>query len=139
MIKAPYRSYPGPNGTTLLYPLIRIRLGRKHGPITRDFEAMVDSGAADCLFPESIALALGIKMESGTKEMRRGIGGNQDVWIHPVVLYVGPNALNISAAFCKMLPVAGLLGRKGFFEHFRITFDPSSEPPGLEIERVNKA
>jgi hypothetical protein len=75
---------------------------------------MVDSGASDCLFPESIALALGIKMESGAKELRRGIGGNQDVWIHPVVLYIGSHALNINAAFCKTLPVAGLLGRKVF-------------------------
>jgi hypothetical protein len=31
-----------------------------------------------------------------------------------------------------------LLGRIGFFEHFKITFDPSSDPPGLEIELIHK-
>jgi hypothetical protein len=64
---------------------------------------------------------------------------NQDVWVHPVVLHVGEHALDIKAAFTKNLPVSGLLGRRGFFEHFKITFDPSSDPPGMELERVLKA
>jgi hypothetical protein len=31
------------------------------------------------------------------------------------------------------------LGRVGFFEHFKITFDPSSNPPGFDLERIYKA
>ena len=120
-------------------PFIRVRLGRKRTPlITRVFEAIVDSGASDCIFPEAVAIALGIKVESGKKEQRNGIGGSQDVWIHPVQLYVGAEVVEINAAFAKSLPVAGILGRIGFFEHFRITFDPSTEPPGLELERIYK-
>jgi hypothetical protein len=99
---------------------------------------MVDSGAADCMFPESIASAIGINIESGKKDSRNGIGGMQDVWIHPIILYVGEHALHINAAFAKTLPIAGLLGRVGFFEHFKTTFDPTSDPPGLELERVHK-
>jgi len=90
------------------------------------------------MFPEAIAAAVGIKLESGKRERRNGIGGSQDVWIHPVQLYVGADIIDIHAAFAKTLPVAGLLGRFGFFEHFKITFDPSSDPPGLELERVYK-
>lgn len=47
--------------------------------------------------------------------------------------------LHINAAFAKTLPVAGLLGRIRFFDHFKITFDPTSDPPGLELERVHQA
>jgi hypothetical protein len=32
-----------------------------------------------------------------------------------------------------------LLGREGFFDHFRVTFNPETTPPGLELERVRKA
>lgn len=67
-----------------------------------------------------------------------GIGGSQDVWFHRVVLYVGDDALHIKAAFAPNLPVAGLLGRAGFFEYFKITFDPTSDPPGLELDRTHK-
>ncbi|MBZ5706693.1 MAG: retroviral-like aspartic protease family protein [Acidobacteriia bacterium] len=101
---------------------------------------MVDSGAADCMFPATIAEAIGIHdITTGRKDERLGIGGPEDVWLHPIVLYVGEHVLNIEAAFSRTLPVAGLLGRRGFFEHFKITFDPTSDPPGLEIERAYKA
>jgi hypothetical protein len=91
------------------------------------------------MFPEDVARAIGINdIKTGARDSRQGIGGDQDVWIHPVVLYVGEHALNIEAAFAHTLPVAGLLGRQGFFEHFKITFDPTSTPPGLELERVHK-
>jgi hypothetical protein len=137
---APYRAYPDPQtGIVHLYPLIRVRIGKKHAQASRHFEAMVDSGSSDCIFQESIASAIGIKIESGKKEVRNGIGGPQDVWIHPIQLYVGmTDIIEINAAFAKTLPMAGLLGRIGFFEHFKITFDPSSDPPGLEIERIHK-
>ena len=137
-MRVAYRTFPGPNGSILYYPFIRVRVGKKRGQTTRFFEALVDSGASDCMFPESIASAIGIRIESGRKDARNVIGGQQDVWIHPIVLYVGEHALHINAAFAKTLPVAGLLGRVGFFDHFKITFDPTSDPPGLELERVHK-
>ncbi len=137
-MRTPYRAYPDKNGTVHFYPFIRICIGRKHAQKTRFFEALVDSGASDCMFPEAVAAAIGIKLESGRKERRNGIGGSQDVWIHPVQLYVGGEIIDINAAFARSLPVAGLLGRIGFFEHFKVTFDPSSDPPGLELERVHK-
>jgi hypothetical protein len=139
-MRAPYRTFPGPNNTILFYPLIRVRVGRKHGPTTRFFEAMVDSGATDCMFPADVATAVGITdIRKGKKDERNGIGGTQDVWLHPVILYIGEHALNIEAAFCDTLPVGGLLGRRGFFEYFKITFDPTTDPPGLDLERIHKA
>jgi hypothetical protein len=109
-MRSPYRGYPDSFGKINFYPLIRIRLARRHGPPSRFFEAMVDSGAVDCMFPEAVATAIGIGMESGKREGRNGIGGAQDVWVHAVQLYVGPEIVNIQAAFARTLPIAGLLG-----------------------------
>lgn len=49
------------------------------------------------------------------------------------------NMFKIKAGFVADLPLAGLLGRIGFFEYFKITFDPSTSPPGFELERIYKA
>ncbi len=104
------------------------------------FEALVDSGAADCILPAEVAHAIGIHdITTGRRSAREGIGGIQQVWTHRVVLYVHEHAMQLDAAFIDALPVTGLLGRKGFFENFKITFDPTGDTPGMELERVHKA
>ena len=101
---------------------------------------MVDSGSMDCMFHSSIAQGIGIKIESGRREVRTGISGvTNDVWVHPILLYVGTDMFQIEASFSNNLPIAGLLGRNGFFEYYKITFDPSTNPPELELERLYRA
>jgi len=138
-MRAPYRPSPSKEDKVDFYPTIRVSVGKKHAQRSRPFEALVDSGATICIFHHEIAKAIGLKIENGRKEQMNGIGGPQDVWMHPVQLFVGGELLEIEAGFAKTLPVAGILGRKGFFQFFKITFDPSSEPPGLELERIHKA
>src|SRR5215467_1132737 len=59
------------------------------------------------------------------------------LYLHNISLYIpGGNIIKIRAGFTDELPIAGLLGRKGFFEHFKVTFDPSNNPPGFELERI---
>ena len=113
LVRAPYRAIPDKNGTIQLVPLIRVRVAKKHAQPTRYFEAMVDSGAADCIFHELVAASIGIKLEAGSKEQRMGIGGAQEVWVHPIQLYVGTEIIDINAAFSAGLPIAGLLGLSG--------------------------
>ena len=68
-----------------------------------------------------------------------GVSGRPTIThLHNISLYVGGGIISIEAGFTDELPLAGMLGRKGFFEHFKVTFDPSSEPPGFEIERIYK-
>ena len=138
-MRFPYLTAPGPSGAILYYPFVPIRIGALRGQATRYFEALVDSGAADCMFQASLASAIGLELTAGTPSARTGIGGQSEVWVHPISLFVGEHVLQLNAAFSETLPVAGLLGRSGFFEHFRITFDPAGHPPGLELERIYKA
>ena len=66
-------------------------------------------------------------------------GAATRIYLHNVSLFVLGNMFKIRAGFTDKLPLAGLLGRVGFFEHFKITFDPSSIPPGFDLERVYRA
>jgi hypothetical protein len=40
----------------------------------------------------------------------------------------------VTAGFKENLPIAGVLGMQGFFEFFRITFDPEAKT--CELERT---
>jgi hypothetical protein len=58
------------------------------------------------------------------------------MYLHKVSLYVPGHIIKIRAGFTDELRVAGLPGQMGFFEHFKVTFDPSNNPPGFELERI---
>lgn len=63
-------------------------------------------------------------------------GGIVMTYFHMIRIHIGADALDIEAGFTDQLAVAALLGRQGFFDHYRITFDPSIDPPTFELERV---
>jgi hypothetical protein len=69
--------------------------------------------------------------------MTQGIGGGVPIYLHEVVLYVPGGPVKIKAGFRDNLPVAGLLGMSGFFEFFKVTFNP--ELKACEIERIHRA
>lgn len=112
----------------------------KHSPPTKRFEALIDSGATYCIFHHDIGKAVGFDIEKGEKEETVGVSGKPSViYLHNISLFVLGGMIRIRGAFSREIPVAGVLGRKGFFEHFKITFDPSTEPPGFELERIYRA
>lgn len=84
---------------------------------------------------------MGINIDKGPKASTSGIakGIHVDAYFHDVTLWVVADMIRIRVGFVRDLPVAGLLGRKGFFENFIVTFDPSSSPPGFELQRVGHA
>ncbi len=67
------------------------------------------------------------------------ISGSKTVLFQRVILQIAGEVLTIRAGFCDGLPVPGLLGRRGFFDQFRLIFDSTSEPAGVEIERIRKS
>lgn len=137
-MRVPYQYIIGREQSRLPVPLVKVSVSSPtfHSAA---FEALVDSGADDCVFPRTSADDLGIDLSSALSEYRRGVGGFAEVWIAPVTLHFGPWLIEIKACFMPGLPVAGLLGRRGFFEHFKITFDPIGPEPGMEFERVYRS
>ncbi len=98
---------------------------------------MVDSGASQCLFHGSLGRAIGLVVEKGEVDQTIGVSGQATtIYLHNISLHVpGGHTLKIKAGFTDDLPLAALLGRRGFFEHFKVSFDPSGIAPGFDIDR----
>ena len=124
-------------------PILSVKIDNPatHSPPTPRFEAIVDSGAPDRFFHGSIGHSIGLKIDKGILGDLSGIvhGAQIKVYYHDIGLYVGADRIRIRAGFSDDVSVAAILGRRGFFENFIITFDPTMTPPGFNIERVGRA
>ena len=131
------------NDNSYWMPVLSVRVSN---PATRGnpsprIEAIIDSGAPECLFHASIGRAIGLQIESGIKYQMGGIvaGAMIEVYYHDVKLWAGSDHVHVRAGFSDQFSVAGILGRRGFFENFIVTFDPSAEPPGFDLQRLGRA
>jgi hypothetical protein len=135
-VKIDYAIQPDKYGSYLYTATLKVNLALPHpnAPRTKRFEAIIDSGASRCMFHADFARHLGLDVTAGSLEKTQGIGGLTDSWVHEVFLYVPGGPVRIHAAFKENLPVAGLLGMNGFFEHFMVTF--LHVALSCEIERI---
>ena len=139
MPRYPFKNYPNQKGESDFAAVLPVQIGNpaRHSPPSKRFEALIDSGATRCIFHASIGEGIGFDVESGEEQQTVGISGNPStIWLHPVSLYLPGNIITIKAGFSYELPLAGLLGRLGFFDNYKITFDCSTDPPGFELERI---
>ena len=145
-MKVPYKLYPvnkdpGYAGAASTWmPILPVSLMIGHTKSPR-LDALVDSGAFTTYFRSDVGRAFGLKVEDGEPGELRGVvdAPPVKVYYHPVKLCIGEHVIPIQAGFYDKLGWAGILGRHGFFEHFMVSFDPSSNPPGLEITRIRRA
>ena len=111
---------------SVLRPIIPILV--QHGSSEIGYEVLVDSGADVCLFSSGIGEALGIEVKKGRPCEILGVGGKYSVaYFRMVTIVVGESTFCIEAGF--MPDIAGhvmsygLVGQKGFFDHFVVKFD----------------
>jgi len=80
---------------------------------------------------------LGIKLEDGIEAPLGGVIGGASVplYFHKVKILIGSAQVETMAGFSDKISVAGLLGRRGFFDNFIVKIDSSTNPPFFEIER----
>ncbi len=130
----PYRVFPDAFGGDTWSAIlnVQIALPSSSSPRTKRFEALIDSGASRCLFHSDFATHLGIDYRSCPIEVTQGIGGSENTYLHEIALHIPGGPVVILAGFKDNLPIAGLLGMKGFFEHFKITFDGPGQCCALE-------
>jgi len=136
-VKFPYKQFPDGKGGSRYHAVIPvyIALSAKNAPRSKRVEAYVDSGASRTLFHSGIGRAVGFEIEKGELEETIGITGVPvRIYVHDVALYAPGGVIQVRAGFCDALPVAGLLGMVGFFDHFKVTFDPTARQ--CDLERV---
>ena len=113
---------------------VQIALPSPAAPRTKRFEAIIDSGATRTLFHSDFLSHLGLDLAAGELEITQGIGGSEHTYLHEITLYIPGGPVRIKAGFKDRLPIAGLLGMNGFFEFFKVTFDPEAKI--CDIDRI---
>ena len=140
-LKLPYKKYPDPQARDGFFyaatVLVNIALPTENSPRSKRFEAIIDSGASQCIFHASIGRAIGLEIEKGKLVTTNSIEGPTQIYLHDISLYAPGGIVPAYAGFSDALPLAGLLGMTGFFEYFQITFDPTALR--VELERIYKA
>jgi hypothetical protein len=99
----------------------------------------VDSGSPYCLFKADVATYLHLDLKSGPEGSLGGIIGGpvEPIYFHQVNIVIENNwTISVWAGFMKKLSVAAILGRAGFFDRFFVTFDHSTSPPEVEINKI---
>lgn len=91
------------------------------------FYPYVDSGADTSLFTKADASLLKLDFYEGEYNPVVGIGRVlMPAYIHNVKMRIGETVFNVEAAFVDSDEVPRLLGRKGVFERFKVTFDEAN-------------
>jgi hypothetical protein len=139
-LKIPYKKFPAPNAPggfhyTATVP-VNIALPTKNAPRSKRFDGIIDSGASQCIFHGAIGRSIGLDIAKGRVEQTLGIMGAEKVFLHEITLYIPGGPVSTIAGFSDNLSIAGLLGFVGFFEHFKIVFDPTAFH--VELERLYK-
>ena len=133
-----YKSVKRHDGNEIKTPSIPVNL-RGKSPNWIEFMALVDSGADLSVVPQDVAELLNFDL-SGEKDKSRGIGG--EVEVINTKMQVNINRKHEDYTFevpvqvvlgDSKIPV--LLGREGFFDQFKITFEQSSEM--VILKKVN--
>lgn len=138
-LKAPLSTKSAILGNFLLKSIIPIRISYKHK--SAKYAALIDSGADFCIFDAHIGEYLGIDVTSGEKETFGGVqeAGLATAYFHEVDMTIGGWEYKTIVGFSYDIAKHGygILGQKGFFSLFKITFDYSAGK--MELVSKNKS
>ncbi len=122
-MKFDYKNY-GANaeGVATIKPIIPITL---RGSESIRYEVLVDSGADICIFDLEIAELIGIDVRKGDKVLFAGVTGSPRIaYMHDVDIEVGGHVFTTRVSFATLPAYSyGIVGQRGFFDHFRVIFD----------------
>lgn len=141
-MKFPYFKFPLQQkspffGTAILKPIIPVEL--LYGSKKIRYGALIDSGADFCILDSEIGEYLGIDIRSGARETFGGIQerGGAEAFLHKIVLNIGGWDYTTTVGFSYDIAKHGfgILGQKGFFDMFAVTFDFLKEEVELKEKR----
>jgi len=114
-------TFPYVNFRGKYYPLIPVRLRFEDRSLKT--LALVDSGATMSVFRGEIAEALGIRLRSGEEIFMQSANARFKTYAHTLALLVNDYEFSIKVSFStEVITSFNIIGREGFFEHFRVMF-----------------
>lgn len=125
-MKFPYFKLPNrdPKKKFISVPWIQAKV--RANDKEKNFLMLVDSGADFCIFDKDVAVFLGINVSDGQLVETHGIGGLSDIYYFDnIYVNVGGEEINVRCGFKDghFESLSGVLGRQGFFEHFKVCID----------------
>ena len=90
-----------------------------------NYQALIDTGSDYNVFEAGVSQLLGLRLTSGHKRQITGIGGKKiKGYEHNVALRITGKQYRTKVIFSNQIPPYsfGVLGNKGFFDHFKVTF-----------------
>ena len=125
-----------PNQGIIWRPVLPIKIIYNHTS-SKSFDAYLDSGSDYCLFHASVGAAIGIKIMQGSEGDLGGVISKtrSKVWYHYIKLVIGQDIIQTKAGFSWDLD-CNLLGQIGFFDHYKIEFNPISHPPRVSFSLI---
>ncbi|HEX3151420.1 MAG TPA: hypothetical protein VHR66_25300 [Gemmataceae bacterium] len=90
------------------------------------YEVLVDSGADCNIVPAELGDLLGLDVPAGVENPVGGItGGGKSFFVHPATIRVGGWSYDAAMGFMPDMPPFGygVVGQRGFFDLFKVTFD----------------
>lgn len=136
-----YKIQPMKKGAQIKTPSIPITLkGDNSTPI--EVVALIDSGADISVIPQGLAEFLNLNL-TGEKEKANGIGGEISVINSSVNVNIKKNRENYTFKMPVQViigpdEIPPLLGRRGFFDEFIITFDNKNKKVTLKKSTKKK-
>lgn len=114
-------------------PLVFVKLINPKTNRYQHFAALIDTGSDQCIFPARLTIQLGYTLEAGTKTSITDIHNcSTDAWIHSSVLgFRDPEGNEVppyqtGVVFSRhVTDEHGILGLRGFLDHFKLTIDHS--------------
>ena len=115
-----------PSGKVVYRPTLVLEIKEKTGIVEHRF--IVDSGADMSLMPKRVADEMSIDWKKGEKAKMKGIAEERMCWvegrIHEIDVIIPDLKLEIQIPVCFVKGNAPfLLGRDGFFDYFKVTFE----------------
>ena len=131
-----YQILPDTYTNKIKKPVVRLSL-KGNTPTSVNVIALLDSGADVSVIPKGLADFLNLKLHD--KDEAKGIGGKIVIWNSEVEIRVSNGHENynfkipIQVSEDDSVPI--IMGRKGFFDKFRVIIDESSER--VELKRLS--
>ncbi|MCR4324938.1 MAG: aspartyl protease family protein [Candidatus Curtissbacteria bacterium] len=118
-----------------LLPWIEAKI--KNEDKEKTFIFLVDSGADYSIFGPEIAEFLEVNIKKGRRIKTGGLGGSANTYyFEDIEIDVGGESFPIIAGFIKDRVMdgqtAGILGRQGFFDYFKVCIDEKNAEINLE-------